>query len=100
MLFDMPALIDYNAGMKSKHKIQYTIRGISKQLNEVLRHKAKQEGKSLNRTIIEVIKRGLGFTKEEVHNHDMDDLIDTWVEDSEFDKAIAEMHRIDEELWK
>lgn len=54
----------------------------------------------MNRTIIEAIKRGLGFTNEEVYNHDMDDLIGTWVEDPEFDKAMAEMHSIDEELWK
>jgi hypothetical protein len=31
---------------------------------------------------------------------DLDDLIGTWVDDPEFDKAIEEQDQIDEEKWR
>jgi len=37
---------------------------------------------------------------EEPRYHDLDDLIGTWEEDPEFDRAIEAQRQIDEELWK
>ena len=31
---------------------------------------------------------------------DLDDLVGTWVQDDAFDKAMAEMDRVDEDLWR
>ena len=33
-------------------------------------------------------------------NHDLDFAIGTWVEDPEFDKAIADQRQIDPDMWK
>lgn len=80
--------------------IQYTVRGISERLNETLRKSAVREGKSLNTTLLEVLKRGLGLASEPHHYNDLDDLAGTWVEDPEFDRALQEMDTVDENLWK
>ncbi len=80
--------------------IQYTIRGISPRLDARIRDRAAREGKSLNQTVLDVLKTGAGLTDEIVRYEDLNDLAGTWVHDPEFDKAIEEMHRVDPELWK
>ncbi len=65
-----------------------------------IRERAAREGKSLNETVLEALKAGLGITGERVRHADLDDLVGTWVNDPEFDRAIEEMDRVDPELWK
>ena len=93
----MPAFQAYNAGMA---EIQYTIRGISGRLDKRLRERAAKERKSLNQTVLEALKAGIGLTENPVRYRDLDDLAGTWVNDPEFDRAIEGMDRIDPELWK
>jgi len=93
----MQAKLDYNACMR---KIQYTIRGISDRMDTLIRERATREGKSLNETVLDTLKAGLGLSGDRVRYADMDDLTGTWVNDPEFDRAIAEMDRVDPELWK
>ncbi len=93
----MQAHDDYNACMKA---IQYTIRGITSRMDARIRERAAREGKSLNETVLEALKAGLGITGERVRHADLDDLVGTWVNDPEFDRAIEEMDRVDPELWK
>lgn len=83
-----------------KNRIQYTVRGVPAPINRLLREKTRREGKSLNQVILEVIVRGLGLTQDVPKYHDLDDLVDTWVHDPVFDQTIAEMDRVDPELWK
>ena len=80
--------------------VQYTIRGISERLDARIRERAAKEGKSLNETVLQVLKAGLGFGDDQVRYRDLDDLAGTWIHDPEFDRAIEEMDRIDPELWK
>ncbi|MGD0309771.1 MAG: antitoxin [Acidobacteriota bacterium] len=80
--------------------IQYTIRGVSQRLDARIRERASRERKSLNQTVLDVLKTGAGLAEEVTRYKDLDDLAGTWVHDSEFDKAIEEMHRVDPELWK
>ena len=87
----------YIAYMKD---IQYTIRGIPGKINSKIRKKAKEEGKSLNKVVIEALSRGLGLTEEPHQYNDLDDLVGTWVEDPEFDAAIKAMDQIDPDLWR
>ncbi len=79
--------------------VQYTIRNIPKDLDQMLRKKARQESKSLNAMLIEIIMLGAGLRAEPREYHDLDFLFGSWVEDPEFDKAIADFEKIDEELW-
>ena len=49
---------------------------------------------------MEAIIRGLGLAQEKTIHRDLDDLAGTWVDDPEFDAVVAEMDRVDPELWK
>jgi hypothetical protein len=84
----------YNAGM------QYTLRNIPQKLDEALRRKAKQEGKTLNQVAIDELSRALGINGQPVLHHDLDFMAGTWVEDPAFDEAIADFEKIDPEDWK
>jgi hypothetical protein len=80
--------------------MQYTIRNIPPEVDKALREKAKAEGKSLNQILVDALRQGLGLNGQGAIHHDLDFLIGTWVEDTEFDKAIAEQDQIDPEIWK
>lgn len=96
----MPALIDYNAGMKEQAKKQYTIRGVSTRLDMALKQKAKTEGKSLNAVLVESLQKSVGDTPELMIHHDLDGLIGKWEEDPEFDRVLEEQNKVDEEMWR
>lgn len=68
---------------------QYTVRNIPAGLDRALREWAKRRNVSLNRAIVDALKRGIGIEEEQEH-HDLDDLVGTWKEDGEFEQALAE----------
>ena len=80
--------------------IQYTIRGIPKRINAKIRKKAKEEGKSLNKVVIEALAHGLGLTDVPQKYNDLDDLVGTWGDDPEFDEAVKAMDQVDPDLWR
>ena len=86
--------------MASRQPTQYTIRNVPESLGAKLRERARIEGHSLNRVALDALARGLGLGREEPRYTDLDDLAGTWVSDPEFDRVVAEMDKIDEELWK
>lgn len=81
-------------------KVQYTIRGIPERLDKTIRKLAAKDGKSINETVLEALKAGVGLSESSIRYSDLDDLVGSWVNDPEFDRAIQEMHRVDPELWK
>jgi hypothetical protein len=95
-MLDAHALQAYNAYMST----QYTIRGIPSRLDKKIREIASNEGKSLNETVLEILKSGAGLSENSIKYTDLNYLAGSWVSDPEFDKAIEEMDRIDPELWK
>lgn len=78
---------------------QYTVRNIPSALDRALREWARQRNISLNKAIVDAIKRGIGMDEEQEHN-DLDDLIGTWQQDEEFDKALSEQDTIEQDLWR
>ena len=78
---------------------QYTIRNVPAEVDRALRKTAKANGKSLNETALEALRRAVGGDAP-VRYHDLDDLIGTWVEDPEFDRILEAQRQIDEELWR
>lgn len=95
----MPALSAYIIGIKDK-QIQYTIRQVPPHVDRALRQRVREERRSLNAVVIEMLERALGLTGQPIRHHDLDDLAGTWVDDPEFDKAIEDMDQIDPELWR
>ena len=86
--------------MKERKRTQYTIRNIPERTDRLLREAAAEYGTSLNETTIAMIMRGLGAEAEAVEHHDLDELIGSWIQDAECDRALADMDKIDVELWR
>jgi hypothetical protein len=79
---------------------QLTLRQVPKQVGARLREKARKEGRSLNAIAVEALTRGAGLGEKPILHFDLDDLAGKWVPDPAFDKALAEMDKIDEESWR
>ncbi len=82
-----------------------TVRGLNDSLAEKLKQTAKQEGKSVNKLIIETLKKKVNMEKEKkftkIH-HDLDHLFGKWSQE-EFERIqekIDSERKIDEELWR
>ena len=82
-----------------KHIVQYTIRNIPVRTDQLLRESAAAYGTSLNEAAISALNRGVGATDHPLEHDDLDPLIGSWVQDPECDKALADMDRVDPELW-
>ena len=80
--------------------MQYTLRGIPPAVDSALRERARQTGKSLNVIASEALVEGVGVTGAPRKRRDLSDIAGTWVEDPEFDAALVDQDRIDDELWK
>ena len=91
---DVQAVVSYDAGM------QYTLRRIPKAVDKALRDLARRQGRSLNDVAVEALARSCGLTDEPVKHRNLTGIAGTWVEDPDFDAALADQDRIDAELWK
>jgi hypothetical protein len=80
--------------------MQYTLRNIPPALDEALRRKAREEGRSLNEVAIESLLRALGLAGEPVRHRDLSDIAGTWVRDDATDDALDDQRRIDPDLWR
>ena len=82
-----------------------TLRGLDPQLAAKLKEVAEQEGKSVNQTALDALRKQFGLDKTrrftEVH-HDLDHLFGRWDEDefARIQKKIDSERRIDSELWQ
>ena len=80
--------------------MQYTIRAVPDEIDRALRQRARRESKSLNAVAIDALARGLALDAAPPRHTDLDHLVGTWQEDPDFDRAVAEFDRIDDESWK
>jgi hypothetical protein len=79
---------------------QYTVRGVSSNLDDRVREEARRYDVSVNAMLLDALARGLGASAEPTECNDMDDLAGTWVEDDAFDEAVAAFQSVDEALWR
>lgn len=79
--------------------MQYTLRNVSKQLDQALRKTAAEQRKSLNQVAIEALERGSGLSQEPSRYRDLSDLTKSWAEDPKSEKAFEEQRTIDSALW-
>ena len=80
--------------------MQYTIRAVPEEIDRALRQRARRESKSLNAVVIDALARGLALEAAPARHTDLDHLVGTWQEDPDFDRAVAEFERIDDESWR
>lgn len=93
----VPEPSEYSACIMST---QYTIRAIPDAIDHAVRQRARREEKSINAVVVEALARGLELDAKPAAYTDLDELIGTWQEDPEFDRAVADFERIDEDVWK
>jgi hypothetical protein len=77
---------------------QLTIRGVSDEIGQRLIAISREEGKSVNTVVLDILKSAVGVNerKQRLHRYT------TWTEDdlTEFERALGAQRVIDEELWK
>ena len=81
-----------------------TIRGIDDRLQTELEKMAAKEDRSINKTILSLLKKALGIEdkiKFPTYN-DLDHLAGTWSEkdEKEFNLATEQFNKIDQDIWK
>jgi hypothetical protein len=80
------------------------IRGLDDVTIKALKEKAKQEGTSVNATLVKLLQEELGLRKKKrsVVYNDLDHLAGTWsgMDYKEFQKRIKDFETIDENMWK
>lgn len=80
--------------------MQYTIRDIPSELDQVLRQASKRLHKSLNQVTVDALFKGVNLEKPVQKHHDLDGFLGSWVEDPEFDKTLQAQRQIDESMWQ
>ena len=82
------------------HTIQYTIRNIPPEVDQVIRKRAAQQGTSFNQTVVDLLSlQVLGTTKPKADKN-FDWLFKQNTLDNSFDSAISELSQIDTALWQ
>jgi hypothetical protein len=86
--------------MKAQRKAKtalYTVRGVPKEVDQILRKKAAQNGQSLNQVIVDELTRA---TLGRPRRSDFSDLVGRWTRDPAFDEILASQRQIDWDKWK
>ena len=85
---------------------QLTVRGFGDDLAERIRRLAIREGKSLNQTVLKLLRKGAGLRNDSGDSDrvgsSLDHLIGTWTkaEADEMDAALEEFEKIDGSVWE
>jgi len=77
--------------------IQYTIRGVPREVDRILRQKAAQRKQSLNQVVLDELTLATIGRK---HRADFSDLVGQWTSDPAFDEVLASQRKIDWDKWK
>lgn len=89
---------------KTRHLRQITLRGIDPEMEREIRRKAKEEGKSLNKVILELIggSSGTGRRRKKPGGGSLLEFAGGWSERDvrEFEKSVAIFEEVDDEMWK
>ena len=85
--------------MPTVKSLQYTVRGIPREVDRVLRRKARQRRISLNQLLVEELS-AIGGGARARRLRSLDELGGVWQEDPEFDRILNEQRQIDPALWK
>ena len=82
---------------QARESTQYTVRGVPREVDSVLRRKAAQAKKSINQVIIEELTKA---TVGRGRKADFSDLVGRWTPDPAFDEIVAAQRQIDFDKWK
>jgi hypothetical protein len=79
-----------------------TLHKLDPELERCLREQARSLNMSLNRTAQKLLKEALGVSRSGTKKNDFSALAGTWTreEAAEFEDAVADFAKIDEEMWQ
>lgn len=77
--------------------VQYTVRGVPREVDVALRRKAAKHKVSLNQMIVEELSEAAIGSKKRA---DFSDLVGQWTPDPAFDEILARGRQIDPDKWK
>ena len=79
--------------------MQYTVRGVSRQLDSALKAEAKRLGKSVNQVALEALAGSVG---QPLKRRSLREMPGAWskAEAKTFDKFLAGQRKVDDELWR
>jgi hypothetical protein len=77
--------------------VQYTIRGVPREIDRALRRKAAQRKQSMNQVILDELTVA---TVGRMERADFTDLAGLWTADDAFDEILAAQRQIDPDKWK
>ena len=75
--------------------MQYTLRGIPEALDEAIRRRAREEGKSLNEVVIKVLSECLEVSGGKTPRRDLTDVVGSWKREAAVEAALRAQRRID-----
>jgi hypothetical protein len=81
-------------------KIQYTIRNIPPAVDNVIRKRSKQSGKSFNQTVVDLLSLQTFGTTTPSSDENFDWLYNKNTLDKSFDEAVENLSQVDEKLWQ
>jgi hypothetical protein len=81
---------------------QMTLRQVPDKVEQGLRSRARQAGRSLNRTTIQLLEEALGIGDAVVKRRDLSHLAGQWdaQECRRFERNMGVFERIDAEVWR
>jgi plasmid stability protein len=79
-----------------------TVRNVDARLASALTRETKRRGTSLNQTVLDVLRRGLGIDQVTPRTNGLEKLAGTWTAEDleEFEANVAMFEAIDPELWR
>ncbi|MBN1566220.1 MAG: hypothetical protein JXA73_00110 [Acidobacteria bacterium] len=79
-----------------------TVRDIPGDVDKALRSETRRRGKSLNQTVIDLLRQALGLSWNSPQANGLEKLAGTWSQEEldQFESATAVFERIDEEEWR
>ena len=81
---------------------QLTLRNIPDDLERTIREYSKKNGQSINQTVLDFLRKGIGLPLEGNKQRDLSFISGTWSqkEFDEFEDNVKIFEQIDEDLWK
>lgn len=80
--------------------IQYTIRNIPPAVDQVIRKRVAQSGKSFNQTVVDLLALQTFGTTQPKPDQNFNWLFGQNTLDESFDAAISELSQVDDKLWQ
>lgn len=79
-----------------------TVRNIPPELGAALENERRRRGTSLTRTVIDLLRQGLGVGAGGTRRNGLREFAGTWTAEqhARFEAAIASTEQVDEELWR